>query len=101
MLKKVGILIPFIHLGEEFLRTKKGNENSYLYVTTQFIDYAILDKIHNLMSNEEYLIIATTSYDENIINKFKNIMIKKIPEMLLNKCMYDVENYNLIELLYL
>ena len=80
---------------EVFWKQSNGNENSYLYVTTQFIDYLILERIHNLMSDEEYLIIACTSYDENIINKYKNIMIKKIPETLLKKCKYDVENYNL------
>ena len=78
-----------------FWKQSKGNENSYLYVTTQFIDYSILEKINNLMEQDEYLIIACTSYDEAIINKYKNIMIKKIPETLLNKCKYNVENYNL------
>ena len=80
---------------EVFWKQSKGNENSYLYVTTQFIDYAILEKINNLMKEEEYLIIACTSYDESIMNKYKNIIIKKIPEMLLNKCKYNVDNYNL------
>ena len=80
---------------EVFWKQSKGNENSYLYVTTQFIDYSILEKINNLMEENEYLIIACTSYDENIVTKFKNIMIKKIPEMLLKKCKYNVENYNL------
>ena len=80
---------------ELFWKQSKGNENSYLYVTTQFIDYLVLEKIHILMNDEEYLIIACTSYDESIVNKYKNIMIKKIPEMLLKRCEYNVDNYNL------
>lgn len=80
---------------EVFWKQSKGNENSYLYVTTRFIDYSILYSIYNLMTENEYLIIACTSFDENILNKHKNITIKKIPETLLKKCKYNVDNYNL------
>ena len=80
---------------EIFWKQSKGNENSFLYVTTQFLELAILDKIHETMGEDEYLIIACSSYDESLINKYKNIMIKKIPEMLLKKCKFNVDNYNL------
>ncbi len=78
-----------------FWKQSKGNENSFLYVTTQFLELAILDKIHESMNENEYLIIACTSYDESLTNRYKNIMIKKIPEMLLKKCKFNVDNYNL------
>ena len=80
---------------EVFWKQSIGNENSYLYVTTQFLEYSILDKIHDLMTEDEYLIIACTSYDESLVNKYKNIMIKKIPEMLLKKCTFNIEDYKL------
>lgn len=80
---------------EVFWKQSIGNENSYLYVTTQFLELAVLDKIFNSMTNEEYLIIACTSFDESLMNKYKNIMIKKIPESLLKKCKFNVDNYNL------
>ena len=30
-----------------------------------------------------------------MVQKYKNIVIRKIPEILLDKCKYDVDNYNL------
>ena len=80
---------------EIFWKQSIGNENSYLYVTTQFLNSITLDKIKETMLSEEYLVIACTAYDEALLNKYKNIMIKKIPEMLLNKCKFNVNNYNL------
>lgn len=80
---------------EIFWKQSIGNENSYLYVTTQFLNSMTLEKIKGSMLPEEYLVIACTAYDEELLNKYKNIMIKKIPEMLLNKCVFNVNNYNL------
>lgn len=80
---------------ELFWKQSKGNEKSYLYVTTEFISDIIVSKIVKEIKEDEYLIIACTSYDEGLNNKYKNIKIKKIPEILLNKCEYGVDNYNL------
>lgn len=80
---------------ECYWKQSKGTENSYLYVTTNFVGEATLDNIKNEMKENEYLIIACKSYDENIEHKYKNIKIKKIPEMLLKKYEYGKDNYNL------
>ena len=47
------------------------------------------------MEDEEYLVIACKNYDKVLEKKYSNIEIKKIPEMLLEKCEFNVENYNL------
>lgn len=80
---------------EYYWKQSKGNEKSYLYVTTNFVGEATLDNIKSELKDDEYLIIACTSYDENIEHKYKNIKIKKIPEMLLSQCEYGVDNYDL------
>ena len=80
---------------EYYWKQSKGNEKSYLYVTTKFVGEATLDNIKSELKDDEYLIIACTSYDENIEHKYKNIKIKKIPEMLLSQCEYGVDNYDL------
>lgn len=80
---------------EYFWKQSKGNENSYLYVTTKFVDKNDINKIKEEMNENEYLIIACTSYDKEIDGLYKNIKIKKIPEMLLSKCEFGKENYNL------
>ena len=80
---------------EYYWRQSKGNEKSYLYVTTNFVGEATLDNIKSELKDDEYLIITCTAYDENIEHKYKNIKIKKIPEMLLSQCKYGVDNYAL------
>ena len=78
-----------------YWKQSQANEYSYLYVTTNFVGEATLDNIKRDMKENEYLIIVCTSFDENIAKKYTNIRIKKIPEMLINKCNYGKDNYDL------
>lgn len=80
---------------EQFWKQSVGNENSYLYVTTKFVNKNDINKIKEEMKENEYLVIACTSYDKEIDGLYKNIKIKKIPEMLLSKCEFGKDNYNL------
>lgn len=80
---------------EKFWKQSVGNENSYLYVTTKFVTKNDINKIKEEMNDAEYLVIACTSYDKEIDRSYKNIKIKKIPEMLLSKCKFGKDNYNL------
>lgn len=81
--------------GEIFWKQAKGNENSYLFVTTKHINAAYLDSIKSTMQEGEYLIIACKSYESGLEKLYPNITIKKIPQMLLNRCEFDHDNYNL------
>ena len=54
-----------------------------------------MQAIKDTMQDNEYLIIACKSYDEKAANAFSNIVIKKIPQMLLNRCEFNKDNYNL------
>lgn len=80
---------------EKFWEQSVGNENSYLYVTTKFVTKKDINKIKEEMNDAEYLVIACTAYDKEIDGLYKNIKIKKIPEMLLSKCEFGKDNYNL------
>ena len=80
---------------EIFWKQSKSTENSYLFVTTKYVDINFLNNIKNDMEDEEYLVIACKNYDKVLEKKYSNIEIKKIPEMLLEKCEFNVENYNL------
>lgn len=80
---------------EYFWKQSKGNEKSFLFVTTRHLDINYLIGIHESMEEDEYLIIACKSYDKNIQNQFSNIKVKKIPQMLLEKCEFGREHYNL------
>lgn len=78
-----------------FWKQSQGNENSYLFVTTRYIDAAFLESIASTMQDDEYLIIACKSYETKADASYPHITIKKIPQMLLSHCEFDKDNYNL------
>ena len=78
-----------------FWKQSRGNEDSFLYVTTKHITGAYIDSIRDMMADNEYLIIACRSYDRGIEKAYKNIAVKKIPQMLLSKCEFGRDNYDL------
>jgi len=78
-----------------FWKQSKANENSYLFVTTRHLNEDYLNMIAQDLKENEYLVIACVSFEANLDKKIKNIKIKKIPQMLLNKCEYNLDNYNL------
>lgn len=80
---------------EYFWKQSRGNEKSYLFVTTRHIDVSFLSGIHESMVDDEFLIIACKSYDQKAEYQFSNIKIKKIPQMLLEKCEFGKDDYNL------
>lgn len=80
---------------ETFWKQSTGSENSYLFVTTKHVTTAYLQAIADTMQEDEYLIIACKSFDKTAENAFKNIVVKKIPQMLLSRCEFNKDNYNL------
>lgn len=80
---------------ELFWKQSIGTENSYLYTTTRHLTATYLESIISTMNEGEYLIIACRSFDANIDKLYKNITIKKIPQMLLGKCEFNKDDYSL------
>lgn len=78
-----------------FWKQAIGTESSYLYTTTNHIDDKYLESIISTMNDDEYLLIACTSFEEGLDKKYKNIAIKKIPQMILSKCEYKEDGYPL------
>ena len=79
---------------ETFWKQAKGNEKSYLFTTTRHLNSAVLDSIKDGMSDDEFLIIACRSYQAGLDKAYSNIVVKKIPQMLLDNCEYD-KSYDL------
>jgi adenine-specific DNA-methyltransferase len=76
---------------------KQGNstEKDFIYTTTQFISVELLDAIHNEMEDDESLLIACKAFDSACKDKYKNISIKKIPQILLGRCEFGKNDYSL------
>lgn len=81
--------------GELFWKQSAGNENSYLFVTTRHLNAPFLESISGTMEEGEYLVIACRSFDAKLEKAYKNITIKKIPQMLLDRCEFGKTDYNL------
>lgn len=78
-----------------FWKQSTGNENSFLFVTTRHLNSPFLDSIRDTMEEGEYLIIACRSFDAGLEKAYSNITIKKIPQMLLDRCEFGKTDYNL------
>ena len=81
--------------GKLFWKQSVGNENSYLFVTTRHLNSPYLDSIKDTMEDGEYLIIACRSFESGLDRAYDNIAIKKIPQMLLDRCEFGRTDYNL------
>ena len=80
---------------EVFWKQSKSNENSYLFVTTMYVNVELLKEIESQMAEDEFLIIACKAYDKFCSDYSKKIKIKKIPQMLLGKCEFGKDDYSL------
>lgn len=78
-----------------FWKQSVSSEKSFLFVTTRHVTAAYLQSIHNTMQEEEYLTIACTSFDSAAAKTYTNITVKKIPQMLLEKCEFGKTGYSL------
>lgn len=87
----------FVYQPDEtvFWKQSRGEEKSYLYVTTRHITADFLKGIKAAMTDDEYLVIACRSYDSCLDKAYDHITIRKIPEALLSRCEFGKENYHL------
>ncbi len=73
----------------------KSTETDFIFVTTGFITAEQLDKVNSEMKAGESLLICAKSFAPGCENRFANITIKKIPQMILGKCEFATDNYDL------
>lgn len=87
----------FKYLPDEAMYWKQGKstETDYIFVTTGFVALEQLDSIHSQMTENESLLICAKSFAPGSENHFSNITVKKIPQMILGKCEFGKENYDL------
>jgi adenine-specific DNA-methyltransferase len=73
----------------------QSSEQDFIYTTTQFLTVEILEHIHDYMQTGESLLICSKSFQNECKRRFPDITVKKIPKMLLGKCEFGKDNYNL------
>lgn len=80
---------------EIYWKQGQSSEKDFIYTTTQFITVEKLDQIHEEMQPDESLLICCKKFSKPCENRYENITIKKIPQMLLGKCEFGREDYSL------
>ena len=78
-----------------FWKQGSSTENDYIFTTTQHITIELLDAIHDAMQKSESLLIACRAFDGACKDRYDNITIKKIPHILLGRCEFGKNDYNL------
>ena len=81
--------------GHVYWKQGRSSEKDYIYTTTQFMTVEMLEKIREEMGPDESLMICAKIYQRECENRFANITVKKIPQMLLGKCEFGKEDYSL------
>lgn len=87
----------FIYAPSSDTYWKQGysQDNSFIYVTTQYLDSKALDSIADDIGQFANLLICAPAFDNGLSKRYDNINIRKIPQSVLKKCEFGVDNYNL------
>ena len=78
-----------------FWKQGYSQNNSYIYVTTQYLTAAQLDDIARDLASTEKLLICTPAFDVGLGKRYENIDVRKIPQSVLSKCEFGADNYDL------
>ncbi|MDL2273628.1 site-specific DNA-methyltransferase [Oscillospiraceae bacterium OttesenSCG-928-G22] len=70
-------------------------ENRFIFATTSHVNAEYLNYIHAEMGEDDYLLICTESYDKACEKQYQNITVRQIPKMLLGRCEFGRDNYDL------
>lgn len=80
---------------ENIYKQGYSTEKDFIFTTTQFLSIELLDKIYSKLKADESLLICATHFEEGTGGRYDNITVKKIPQMLLNRCEFGKLEYNL------
>ena len=90
------------HNGFKYIKNKDifykqgySTETDYIFTTTNFVNLQYLDMLHDLLNEDETLLICCKTYQEECDGKFKNISIQKIPQSVLKKYEFGDVDYAL------
>ena len=87
----------FRYQPHESIYWKQGqsSEKDFIFTTTQFVTVEMLNRLHDELQPDESLLICCRSFKQECENRFANITIKKIPQMLLGRCEFGKNDYSL------
>lgn len=78
-----------------FYKQGYSTEKDFIFTTTNFVNLKYLDMLHELMEDDETLLICCKTYQEECENKYSNISLQKIPQSILKKYEFGDVDYTL------
>jgi len=72
-----------------------STEKDFIFTTTNFLTVKQLDRIHEEMGEDEHLLVCCRKFSAPCRNRYPNIQVKKIPQMLMGRCEFGREDYSL------
>ncbi len=78
-----------------FWKQGYSGDKNYIFTTTAIVTPEYLDYISSELGTDEYLLIIAKSYDKACEKRYKNITVHPIPKVLLGRCEYGRDNYDL------
>lgn len=72
-----------------------SSEQDFIFTTTQFMTVQQLEAIAEDMQEGQSLLICCKAFQPECKKKFNNITIKKIPQLLLDRCEFGKDDYSL------
>ncbi len=78
-----------------FYKQGYSTEKDFIFTTTNFVNLKYLDMLHELMEEDETLLICCKTYQEECDNRYNNISLQKIPQSILKKYEFGDVDYTL------
>ena len=78
-----------------FWKQGYSGDKNYIFTTSAIVTPEYLDYISSELGTDEYLLIMAKSYDKACEKRYKNITVHPIPKVLLGRCEYGRDNYDL------
>lgn len=79
----------------QFWKQGFSSEQDFIFTTTQFMTVQQLEAIAEDMQEGESLLICCKAFQAECKTKYSNITIKKIPQLLLDRCEFGKDDYSL------
>lgn len=78
-----------------FWKQGHSGENNFIFTAAGYISPEYLDTIASELGENEYLLICAESFDMACMTRHKKIIVRPIPRMLLGRCEWGKDNYDL------
>lgn len=72
-----------------------SSEKDYIYVTTQTLTRAQLERLSEEVGDERSLLVVCSAFRVRKLEDFPNLTVKKIPKAVLKKCEWGHDDYSL------